>query len=166
MANEQVHLQDIKNSYLQEQNSYNINVDGTLVSSQMGHEGTHDHDNMVVNNNNNNNSNIDSGTASGQVEPGYDNGSIDPNSMEAEADVLEGFVEDVNHEFAQILTEPSDIPQVFDIDGNQVEVQPGYVLTGTDHGVFMLEHGSRFGMNAQGKLITISPNGTPSELGP
>ena len=103
--------------------------------------------------------------------PYYNPGSIHQNPSEldnevTDDEVLRGFEEDLEGKHAKVLTDPADQAQVFEIDGNHVEVSPGFVLTGTDYGVFMLEAGSRFGTNDQGKLITISPNGTPSELGP
>ena len=79
---------------------------------------------------------------------------------------MEGFIEDTSGVLVSVLTVATDEAQLYELEGQQVEVLAGYVLVSTEYGVFMLPANSKYGRNSEGKLITVGPDGTPSELGP
>ena len=55
--------------------------------------------------------------------------------------------------------------QYFELEGTQVEVEPGYVLAQTYKGVFKVEHDSEFSTDNSGRLFVTNRNGHISELG-
>ena len=69
------------------------------------------------------------------------------------------------NDLVKILTEATDESQYYEIEGNQIEVPPNYVLVQTQAGVFMLEAGSQFTKDENGKIFVRSPKGDVSELG-